>query len=346
MPSVTIDAEVLAAPPGIATADDTHAYIDTLLDWCKLLDEPWVAIYMSENASEALLEDGLYPIRKHLKSLFYNHGIKEYDVNTVSQVVDRLLRLTPSFETYFKIRNVLTENLSTDPDILRLSSGKSLRSDLERCVVLVSILRQCCSMSVRDHSLILRKALKKSINVKVLIHVLEHNRNDLPALSTLPMVFKGDVLVCDNFHGLIDCLDESDILQSSVDDLELETAIRIALYKSRLNHGKEPDWDDVNSLRIGHKLHETVKKLCATQGSSFPLKVLRAITETLDEINVAAAHALRTGPGGGNPQRKRGADKAMRRDIDREFRLHYWLCDDGLVEIASVVTHNDFSIPE
>jgi hypothetical protein len=141
MPSVTIDAEVLAAPLEIATADDVHAYIDTLLDWYKILDEPWMAIYMSENASEVLFEDGLYPLRDHLRRLFEERGIVEYDVNTVSLVVDTLLQLTPSFEAYFKIRDVLAEELSTDPDILQLSSGDHLRSDLARCVVLVSILR-------------------------------------------------------------------------------------------------------------------------------------------------------------------------------------------------------------
>ena len=54
MPSVTIDAGVLAAPPEHGSADDAHRYVETLLDWSKLLDEPWVAIYMSERASEAL----------------------------------------------------------------------------------------------------------------------------------------------------------------------------------------------------------------------------------------------------------------------------------------------------
>jgi hypothetical protein len=48
------------------------------------------------------------------------------------------------------------------------------------------------------------------------------------------------------------------------------------------------------------------------------------------------------GKGGNEPQHKRG--QAWRRDIDYEY--HYWECDDGSVEFASVVTHNDFSIPE
>jgi hypothetical protein len=343
--SVTIDAGVLAAPPEYGSADDVHRYIETLLDWRKLLDEPWVAIYMSEEASEALFADGLYPSRDNLKELFAANGIVEYTVKDVAIVVETLLRLTPSFETYFRIRDVLAERLSTDPDILRLSAGSNLQSDLARCLVLIAILRQHCRESIRDHSLILRHAPRQVVNVRAIIHVIDHDRDDLSALPTHPEMFEGNVLICDDFRGLIECLDESSILASSTDNVGLETAIRIALYKSRLERGEDPDWDDLRGLRIGGSFFETVKMLCRDQASSFRAKVLRAIIETLDGENMAAVHVLRTGSGGGDPQRMRGADGAMRRDIDYEFHLHYWQCDDGTVELASVVTHNDFTIP-
>jgi hypothetical protein len=61
---------------------------------------------------------------------------------------------------------------------------------------------------------------------------------------------------------------------------------------------------------------------------------------------LAAVHALRAGKGGNNPKWTRGKDNAQRRDIDTEFHLHYWKCADGTIELASVVRHNDFSIPE
>lgn len=64
MPSVTIDAGVLAVPHVDCAKDDAFQYVDTLLDWSRLLDEPWVAIYMSERASEALVDEGLFPLRK------------------------------------------------------------------------------------------------------------------------------------------------------------------------------------------------------------------------------------------------------------------------------------------
>ena len=140
MPSITIDAGILAAPPQEATPNQVRSYVEMLLDWKKLLNEPWVAIYMSEQASESLINDGLYPLRDALKALFTAKGIVEYDVNTVNQVVTALLQRTPSFETFFKVRDVLLDDVTTEPDLLSIHTTPHLVSDLARCVVLIAIL--------------------------------------------------------------------------------------------------------------------------------------------------------------------------------------------------------------
>ena len=347
--SVTIDAGVLTVPPLNGTSEDAHRYVETLFNWSKLLDEHWVDIYMSERTSEALFGDELYPLRDQLMQFFDAKGIIEYTVNDIASVVNNLLQLTPHFETNFKMREVLAEQILMTPDILQSSPGSNLRSDLTRCVVLIAILREYCRDSILEHCLILRYAPRQTVNVRALIYELEHDRNDLDTLPTDPEVFEGKVLICDDFRGLIECLDESFILASSTDDVGLETAIRIALYKSRLGRGEDPDWDDLRGLRIGHSFIDTVQDSCENQGDSFPAKVLRAIVETLDGENLAATHAIRTGSGGGNPQRRRPADGAgaMRRDIDEDHHLHYWSCRNGVVELASVsYPHDNFSIPE
>ncbi len=349
MPSVTIDAGVLAPPTENGSAEDARRYVNTLLDWRKFLDESWVAVYMSERASEALSEDEMYPLRESLRNLFAANGIEEFAVHDVVTVAHTLLRLTPSFEDRFSISDVLTDDLSVVPDVLGPSAGNALREDLARCLILIAILRQYCEGDIRDHFLILRGAPGPLVAVQAKIEYVEHSRDDLNDLPIPPAMFEGNVLVCDDFRGLIQCLNESSILASSTDSLGLETAIRIALYKSRLGRDKDPDWDDPQVLRIGHRFVDSVQESCRDRGDSFPAKVLRAIVETLDEENMAATHALRTGRGGGNPQRRRAADGAgaMRRDIDQDHHLHYWSCDDGVVELASVnYPHDNFWIPE
>lgn len=345
--SVTIDAGVLAVSLEDGTAEDAYRYVDTILDCSRLLDEPWVAVYMSERASEALIEDGLYPLRKQLTQLFTNNGIDRYTVNDVATVVNRLLQRTPTFETYFRVREVLAENLTTEPDILQLCLGSRLKSDLARCVVLIAILRQHCQEPIQDHSLILRRAPDRNIRVRALIHELEHQRDDLRSLPTSPEYFEGDVLVCDDFRGFVECLDEAAILRKSNDDIGVKTAIRIAVYKYRLESGASPEWDDAPNYRIGRAFRSPLQRINVTQ--QLASKLLRAIVETLEHSSMAATHWLRTGPGGDDPQlvREKDGAKAWRRDIDREHHLHYWACDNGIVEIASVsFPHDDFTIPE
>ena len=346
MPSVTIDSGVLVAPPEHGSAEDAYHYVETLLDWSRLLDEPWMAIYMSERASEALFDDGLFPLRGQLKRLFAANGIVEYDVNTVAQFIDRLLQLTPSFETYFSIRDVLAEELSTEPDILQLSSGKRLRSDLARCIVLIAILRQHCREPIRDHSMILRQAPGKTVRVRALIRLLEHQRSDLSATPIPPKYFEGDVLVCDDFRGLVECLDEGMVLLKATDEVGIETAIRIAIYKARLKGCGDPQWDDIPHHRIGRAFRSSLQQINPTQ--QLASKLVRALVETIERTNMTATHWLRTGPGANEPQRVRGIDqaKAWRRDIDHEYHLHYWSCEDGIVEIASIDVHSEFRIPD
>ena len=222
MASVTIDAGVLAVPPEDSSVNAVERYIDTLLDWRKLLGKRWVAIYMSTQASQALFDDGLYPLRNNLRNLFAANGIVHADVNTVATLIDTLLQLTPSFETYFRVQDIVTEELSTEPDILRQSEGDNLQSDLARCLTLIAILRRYCGDPMRNHLLILRYTPEPVVTVQATIQVIEHDRDDLDALPECPEMFKGSVLICDDFRGLVKCLDESSILVDSTDDLGLE----------------------------------------------------------------------------------------------------------------------------
>ncbi|MCW8452592.1 hypothetical protein [Legionella quinlivanii] len=175
---------------------------------------------------------------------------------------------------------------------------------------------------------------------------MEHSRKDIFNLPCHPDFFRSDVAVFDNFRGLIECLNETTILMNTSDNFGVELAIRIALFKYSLNQGYTPDWENFSIPNIGKSFRESCQKCCRAQGDSLPHKILRAIVETIKGVNLSAVHALRSTQGGNSPQKLRGADKAQRRDIDREFHLHYWECANSTIELGLVVYHNDFTIPE
>lgn len=347
--SVSIDAGVLAAPPATSSRHAIYAYVETLLDWRCLLNEPWVAVYLSERTADLLVEEGLYPLRDALKALFRSNGVVEYDVNTVAQVAERLLMLTPSFETYFRIRDVLVDPLDTDPELLSLTVGQHMATDLGRCVVLLAILRQHCRRTVQNHSLIVKNCPESGrILVRAVIHELDHEREDLEGVPNAPEVFNGEVLACGDFRGLLSSIDEAAAWRSASDEIGKEVAVRIAIYKSRLDRHLDPEWDDVPAIRFGRSFVDTAAHVCLANPDDLVPKLLQSIVETIEKLKFPAVHALRENISGGAPQRERRSDgaKAYRRDIDYEYHLHYWQCPDGIVELASMGHHNDFSIPE
>ncbi|MDR1828186.1 MAG: hypothetical protein LBR29_07640 [Methylobacteriaceae bacterium] len=346
LPTVTIDPGVLAVPRSDCTKDDAYRYVETLLDWCRLLKEPWLTVCMSEQASNVLIAEELFPLRNHLRELFNEHGIAEYTVNDIAVLAEKLLSLEQSFESYHRVEDVLTDHVETVPDVIRLIAHDCLQTNLQRCVTLIAVLRKHCAQPLGGHSLILKQAPERVIQVRACIHDLEHSRDDIPPLPCSPEFFEGDVLVCDSFSGLIECLDEAAILAGAQDDVGIELAIRIALYKSELERGGTPEWSNMIAPALGAKFRETCQRICDDHGESVPPKILRAIEETANKRNLQAVHALRTRAGGDARQRTRGFDRAQRRDIDRGFHLHYWDRADGAVELASVVYHDDFSIPE
>ncbi len=347
--SVSIDAGVLAAPTEVSNREEVYTYVDTLLDWRRLLDEPWISVYLSERASELLVEEGLYPLREALKALFQSNGIVEFDVNTVALVAERLLRLTPSFEAYFRIRDILFEQLETEPTLLSLTVGQNMAADLGRCVVLLAVLRQHCRHAVGNHSLIVKNSPESGrILVRAIIHDIEHEREDIEGVPSFPDVFNGEVLACGDFRGLLSSIDEAAAWRSASDNIGKQVAVHIAVYKSRLVRGLDPEWDDIPAIRFGDNFVHIAERVCQTNPDDLVPKLLRSIVETVEKLNLPAVHALRENQSGGAPQRERVADraKAWRRDIDYEYHLHYWQCPDGVPEMASMGPHNDFSIPE
>ncbi len=346
MPSVTIDAGLLAVPPLDADPGDARSYVQTLLDWRILLKEHWVGIYMSEKAAEVLFESDLYPLRPPLRRLFSVKGIQEYDVNTVAQLADTLLQLTPPFEDYFKVRDVFLSDLSTDPDLYSIHTAQPLKSDLARCAVLFAILRTHCAPPILDHALIV-KPWKGSnlVNVRALIDSLKHSRSDIEPIPSPPAYYEGPVWVCSDFEELILGLNELDVWNSSTDEVGLMVASQISIFKSRISRGLDPDWNDIPSFHFGGTFLKTAKECCSVNPPKFGIKVLRAIVETIDHLSMANTHPLREGRGGNAPQRMRGEAAAWRRDIDHQYHLHYWESPESQIELASVVVHNDFWIP-
>ena len=183
------------------------------------------------------------------------------------------------------------------------------------------------------------------MQVRAVVHELEHDRDDLMSIPEPPEFFEGSVWVCQSFSDLVENIDEATVWDSAKNEKGLKIAVQIALYKHRLERGLEPEWGQSRPFWFGSKFTAQVKSCCKNNPASLIDRTLRAMVETIDELKLQDVHALRDNPSGGAPQRTRGQDKAWRRDIDYKYHLHSWETPNG-VEFGWMGPHNDFNLPE
>ena len=348
MLSVTIDTAVFAPPPIDSAADDVHQFVTTLLEWRDAMEDDRVEVYTSKWAPDVLMNCELYPIRPQLKELLQRAEVLEYDANTIAVLAETLLGRSAKIEDVLGISDVLVEELTIVPNVFSTHLPAPLRLEAERCAIVVSIADQYCNEPlVQAHAIAIRAHdFGSVVRVRGLLQDIEHQRGDLAGLPMAPEYFEGGAFVCSSFHKLLMGLDETAILRAGTTESHARAAINLGLYKRRVAAGQRAVWQDLPSFAIGQEFVASLQEHHVDSGSGLAERLMRAIIETIDHENLGSTHWLRKGAGANDPQRMRGKDAAWRRDIDYEYHLHYWQCHAGHVELARLVVHNDFSIPE
>ena len=347
MLSVTIDTAVFAPPPPGSPKEAVYSFVATLLEWREARESGRTKVYTSRYAADVLMNGNLYPLRPHLRELLKDAGVFEYDANTIAVVAETLLN-SEKVEDALRISDVLVDGLTIEPDVFCAHTPAELRAEAERCAVVLSLARQYCNEPVtRGHAIAIRaKDVSAAIRVRGLLQDIEHDRDDLGSLPMAPESFEGSTLVCSSLHHLLIRVDATEVLRCAAKAGQAHAAITVAWYQRQAATGMLPDWAELSPFRVGAEFVTSLQAHHVAGDPGLADRILRAAIETICHEKLADTHWLRTGRGGGDPQRMRGGDAAWRRDIDYEYHLHYWECEDGTVEFASVVVHNDFSIPE
>ncbi len=343
--NVTIDASVLAIP-AVPTKSSIEHYVERLLDWKELQRESWVDINTSIFADKMLYEDNLYPDYGTMKLMFSRNGVAKYNWQDVTVLVEALIYQTSNFEDCIeqkgiKVDEFSAEQIITEPDVFKNCQGDQIRNDLKRCVVLLAASQVVSKKQKPYHVLALHETKTKSIKVSALVSGITSYDEKGAIQSKSAKHLIENVLVAEDIRGIIECVDEVEILLKATSDSELQEAVKIACCKNKSANCLLPKYN------IGTEfISSIVERL--TFKPELAKSLLRAIVETLEGINMNATHRLRTGKSGGSPNRKRGKDdaEAWRRDIDRDHHLHYWKGNNCL-ELACVsYPHDNFDIPE
>ncbi|MDR0572084.1 MAG: hypothetical protein LBG48_04505 [Rickettsiales bacterium] len=340
-PSVTLDASLFAIPDINCREEELVHYIKSLLEWKQLLDAKWLKILMSQRASSALFEENLYPSIKILSDLLTHCQTKLFDVQTINTFVNKLLNLTPSFETYFHLKDILYDKIETIPDILSLMPNKHLQDDLARLCILIAFLRTYHYKYISSHALIFKNAPDSTIEVTAQIELIEYSRDDIPDFTSEDL-FKGDLIVCTDFCGFIESIDESAILINATEDEDISLAVRIALYKDLISRSLTPDWDRELITVIGKQFRKTCHKSCC-EDKELSHMVLKSVVKIVKSPKGGKLHRQRKSKSGNAEVLRRESDDAEARRcwITGELRLLYWLRLDGKIDLNKVGHHDE-----
>jgi hypothetical protein len=339
---------VLAVPNADASIEFVCQYVETLLEYQSITKNSLVSSFITKNTSNILEETQSYPNWDNLAELFRNKKIIPFDTKSVIITINSLMNKINNFEKHYNIIDILINNVETQPEIFKYDPGNSFQYDLARSTTLIAIIRKFSSSNIYDHLFFFRKELSKEsakIRLNALIDILEHERVELSNWPLSPTKFEGEVLTCHSLGSFFDCLNESDILANSSDKEGIEFAIRIALFKREREQAKNFHWNDLIVPTIGKVFPEYCHNICR-ESKSIPKTILDTIVDTVKSINMNQVHPFRIDSAGNAPQKKRGKDTCWRRNVNYDIRLHYYKCEDGTIELASINQHNDFSFPE
>lgn len=343
MTQIIIDPYIYSCPSLDQKESDFVTFISNLLLWREIKDNNWKCVFNTIAAAEVLAETNSYPPQEHLKEIIAKYDIKDIQAKDIVNLINALLLQLPNIEDKFGLFELLFDKYISSPYLHLTARPDAFKIAYERLTSIVSLSRTL--LELPEKSLIV---ITKELNtdwvesdISCDIHDYEHDENIKRV--NCPIHVKEIIPICQKPEALYLNLNPVIMWLSANSEEEYTKSIEIQM--SQIIGST----DDLSNYKWGYNsdFFDSAKPYGFLHNEMRAKMLLRACAETILSTNLKDTHALRTGSGANNPQRKRRSDhaKAYRRDIDHEYHLHYWETEFG-VELANVVVHNNMSISE
>lgn len=334
-----VDGYLCACPPRDVPPQAFYEFINSLLEWHEVRFTPAASLFSSANTFSVLEATGSLPLWEPIAERIQTAGIVDVQAKDVVGLVNSLLTKTAPIEDALGLNEFLCGR-----DYFQLPWAEGQRpeefDELTRHLVLAMSFRaRVADQDPRRHVLLTKGCADGSVvSVRAAVEDAEgYRRCDFE----FPVEFNHDFRAATKRSTLWRGLDSGEICLYAMEKRDPSLLV-IAIQEELSRRSATPRHWSVHS-RFGESLWD----LGGARNIIVARSVVRACAETVLEESMSATHRLRTGAGAGDSQRRRGRDGAgaWRRDIDREFHLHYWQTPTG-PELASVVTHAEMAIPE
>jgi hypothetical protein len=343
VPDLFLDPYLLAFPKDPSSVKQIEDYALLLETSLQLHSENWVTLYRLADQYSVLDEAGAYPEWDEVKQALLRLNIEHISPKDILSVAGYLLDRPVPLEDKLHLRDILLDDISCNPSQHLDSRPASFVDCYHRLSALACLVRRSEPLNEHAEVLITSGLDTDPLGTEVNVHVLECTFTQDATKFSLPCDAHGHFSCCATKHSVYLSLDPVAIWLACDNAQGYLKALEICIYQTAPVSGEATN----SSWTLGRQFLQTASTLGFLKDPAKAEILLRACAETALSLKMPDTHALRTGRGGGDPQRKRGRDKAKawRRDIDRQYHLHYWETPNG-PEFASVVVHNDFAIPE
>jgi hypothetical protein len=295
-------------------------------------------VFVSSDAYDVLAETNGYPDWDILTAVIqhYNRDIQPRDV---IELINALLAKVPTLEDHLLVRGLDFENAKCSPDSNLSNRSENFTKHYYRLLLLG------CLMVERNATGATPWLATKGLPDQQ-VTAISFSADSVTELADGGVVsgkvrkVHGNVLAITSVAALLDSYDPTALWLEATTQLTQTLAVNLAIARLSRSAGLPAE----RGFFFGRKFFATAGALGFLGQVPLARILIRACAETVLRTNLQGVHWLRTGPGANDSQRKRGMDRAWRRDIDYTYHLHYWETPDG-PEFASVVSHNDMSIP-
>lgn len=333
---VLVDPYVVAVPPLNSTTDRIVSYINGIETWIDAAAHPFLGVLYDSECVNYLLDSDTFPFPQRLKQLFSSAGITGYDANTVFASATNIFRSWVDIRSIFRIAT-FTGHITVSPVAFVTRISKDLSDVFVDCLGKLIVQKDAGDPefdNIHIGSADCVSSSKMEIQGTITDILVDNNEITFP---TVPIQI---------FSNLNVLLDFEDILRSAQWDIVCQyptLAVEKAYYSVVQRDSR--DIYRLGNYKVGANFLRTLTSL------GFPTQRgrIRSTYETCALVICGRASELT----GINPRRLKGRGrttdgaKGMRADISQYkagYRLHYWKCPDGSIELSCVNVHNDVTI--
>ena len=107
MPRLYLDPFLFSCPPAELGLEEFSAFIESLLTWKELKNNPGIPVFICQDTYSALAETNSYPMWPNLKEAIGQLGMVDVQPKDVIDLINSLLTKLPNVETFLHIDDIL-----------------------------------------------------------------------------------------------------------------------------------------------------------------------------------------------------------------------------------------------